>query len=186
MLHDHTIEEVKRHMEVTLKVFEDELKKLSTGRANPAMVEDIHADYYGTKTPIKHMASITSPDASSIVIRPFDKSQVAAIEKAIQEANLGFNPLKAEDMLRIVVPKLSEERRKDLAKIIHHKAEETRVAMRNVRRHLKEELEKRKSDHVLAEDDFHRQIKELDAVTHQYTERVDKLVLDKEKQITTV
>ncbi len=186
MLHDHTIEELKRHMDITIKVFEDELKKLSTGRANPAMVEDIQVEYYGSKMPLKHMANVAAPEANMLTIRPYDKSQVPAIEKAIMEANLGFNPQKADDMVRIVVPRLSEERRKDLVKVLHHKAEETRISLRNIRRHLKEEFDKRKSKHEMSEDDHHRQMKELDSVTHQFTERVDKLMQDKEKQITTV
>ena len=186
MLHDHTIDEVKHHMEISLKVFDDDLKKLSTGRANPVMVEDVQVDYYGSKMPLKHMANVTAPEANIITIRPYDKAQVAAIEKAIIEANMGFNPQKADEMVRIVVPKLSEERRKELVKVLHHKAEETRISLRNIRRHLKEEFEKRKSSHEMSEDDYHRKLKELDTVTHQFSERVDKMLQDKEKQITTV
>ena len=185
-MHDKSIQEMRQHMEKSIRVFEDELKKLSTGRANPAMVEDLHVDYYGTKVPLKHIANISAPEPSLIVIRPYDKGQIAVIEKAILEANLGFNPAKDSEMIRIAVPKLSQERRKELAKIIHHKAEEARVSLRNIRRHLKEEFEKKKDDGELTEDDFHRSQKEMDTITHQYTEKVDHLMADKEKQLTTM
>jgi len=183
---DTTIQELRQHMEKSLKVFEDELKKLRTGRANPAMIEDLHVDYYGTAVVLKHIANITAPDASLLLIRPFDKSQIAAIEKAILEANLGFNPSKDSEVIRITVPKPSEERRKELIKILHQKAEETRVSIRNIRRQLKEFLEKEKAEGTLNEDDFHRAIKEMDNITHQYTEKIDQVMADKEKQITAL
>lgn len=186
MLHDHNIGELKNHMEMSIHVLEDEFKKVSTGRANPAMIEDLEIDYYGAKTPLKHMANVAAPDASMITIRPYDKSQIAAIEKAIIESNLGFNPATADEMIRISVPKLSDERRQELVKLVHHKAEETRIALRNIRRHLKDEYEKQKSNGEMTEDDFHRNLKELDDVTHEFTDRVDKMMHEKETQITTV
>jgi ribosome recycling factor len=186
MLHDHNIDELKHHMELSLGVLEDEFKKVSTGRANPAMVEDLQVDYYGAKTPLKHMANVASPDAGTITIRPFDKSQIEAIEKSIIESNLGFNPATADEMIRITVPRLSDERRKELVKMIHHQGEETKVALRNIRRHLKDEYERLKGTSEMSEDDFHRNMKELDDVTHQFTDRVDKSMNDKEQQLTTV
>ena len=186
MLHDHTIEEMREHMEKSVHVLEDEFKKVSTGRANPGMIEDLEVDYYGATTPLKHMANITAPDGSSISIRPYDKSQIAAIEKAIVESNLGFNPNTAEEMIMISVPKLSEERRKDLVKLIHQKAEESKVAIRNIRRHLKDEFESQKTNGEMSEDDFHRNLKEIDDVTHEITDKVDALMKSKEEQVTTV
>jgi len=183
---DRSLEEMRQHMEKSLKVFEDELKKLRTGRANPAMVEDIHVEYYGTRTPLKHIATITAPEPNLIVIRPYDKSQIQAIEKAILEANLGFNPATDEEMIRIAVPKLSEERRQELVKILHQKGEEAKVAIRNIRRHKKEEFERQKKEGELSEDDFHRAIKEMDKITHEFTEKIDERVALKEKQILEV
>jgi len=183
---DKSLEEMRQHMGKSLKVFEDELRKLRTGRANPAMVEDIPVDYYGTKTPLKHIATITAPEANLIVIRPYDKSQIPAIEKAILEANLGFNPATDEEMIRIAVPRLSEERRRELVKIIHQKGEEAKVAIRNIRRHLKEELERQKHDGQLSEDDFHRALKEMDKITHEFTDRIDQLMAEKEAQVMEV
>lgn len=183
---DKHIVELKAHMDKTIQVFEHELVKLRTGRANPALVEDVKVDYYGTHTPLKHLARITAPEPDLIVIQPFDKSQVHAIEKAIQAANLGFNPLVEGDLLRIKIPRLTEERRKELSKIIREKAEEAKMALRNIRRDVKEKLDKEKKDGTLSEDDHDRLIKELDKVTHEYTLKVDQTAQAKEKQLLTV
>lgn len=185
-MHDRNLQEMRQHMEKSLKVLEDELKKLRTGRANPAMIEDVHVDYYGSKVPLKHIANITAPDAGLLLIRPFDKSQMGTIEKAILEANLGFNPTKDSEMIRIAVPKPSEERRKELIKLIHQRAEEARVSVRNIRRHLKELFEKQKSEGTLSEDDYHRAVKEMDNITQEYTAKIDHLLAEKEKQVTTL
>jgi len=183
---DKSLEEMRGHMEKSLRVFEDELKRLRTGRANPAVVEDLHVDYYGTKTPLKHMATITAPEANLILIRPYDKSQIPAIEKAIFEANLGFNPASDEEVIRIAVPKLSEERRQELVKILHQKGEEAKVAIRNIRRHMKEEFERQKKEGQLSEDDFHRALKEMDNITHEFTDRIDQMMAEKEAQVMEV
>ncbi len=185
-MHDQTIDEMRQHMEKSLHVCEDELKRLRTGRANPAMVEDVHVDYYGTKTPLKHLATITAPEPNLIMIRPYDKSQISAIEKSILGANLGFNPSSDDEVIRITVPKLSEERRKELVKIIHQKAEETKIAMRNIRRHMKEEIERQEDEGEISEDDFHRLLKEIDQIIHEFTEKIDELMAEKEKQVTTI
>ncbi len=183
---DKHIAELKAHMDKTIQVFEHELIKLRTGRANPAMVEDVKVDYYGTHTPLKHLARITAPEPDLLVIQPFDKSQVHAIEKAIQAANLGFNPVVEGDLLRIKIPRLTEERRKELSKIIREKAEEAKVALRNIRRDVKEKLDKEKKDGTLSEDDHDRLMKELDKVTHEYTAKVDAAAQAKEKQLLSV
>jgi ribosome recycling factor len=183
---DKHIAELKTHMDKTIQVFEHELIKLRTGRANPAMVEDVKVEYYGTHTPLKHLARITAPEPDLIVIQPFDKSQVHAIEKAIQAANLGFNPVVEGDLLRIKIPRLTEERRKELSKIIREKAEEAKIALRNIRRDVKEKLDKEKKEGILSEDDHERLIKELDKVTHEYTAKVDAAAQAKEKQLLSV
>ncbi|MCS7197575.1 MAG: ribosome recycling factor [Candidatus Bipolaricaulota bacterium] len=183
---DKHIAELKAHMDKTMQVFEHELMKLRTGRANPAIVEDVKVDYYGTHTPLKHLARITAPEPDLIVIQPFDKSQVHAIEKAIQAANLGLNPIVEGDLLRIKIPRLTEERRKELSKIIHEKAEEAKMALRNIRRDVKEKLDKEKKNGTLSEDDHERLMKELDKVTHEYAAKVDQAAQAKEKQLLTV
>lgn len=183
---DKHIIDLKARMDKTIQVFEHELVKLRTGRANPAMVEDVKVDYYGTHTPLKHLARIAAPEPDLIVIHPFDKTQVHAIEKAIQAANLGFNPTVDGDLLRIKIPRLTEERRKELSKIIHDKAEEAKIALRNIRREIKEQLDKEQKDGKISEDDHDRLMKELDKVTHEYTAKIDQTAQAKEKQLLTV
>lgn len=183
---DEHIAELKARMDKTIQVFEHELVKLRTGRANPAMVEDVKVDYYGTHTPLKHLARITAPEPDMIVIYPFDKTQVHAIEKAIQAANLGFNPTVDGELLRIKVPRLTEERRKELSKVIHDKAEESKVALRNIRREIKEHLDKEQKDGKISEDDHDRVMKEIEKVTHEYTAKIDQTAQTKEKQLLSV
>jgi ribosome recycling factor len=183
---DKHVTELKARMDKTMQVFEHELVKLRTGRANPAMVEDVKVDYYGTHTPLKHLARITAPEPDMIVIHPFDKTQVHAIEKAIQAANLGFNPTVDGELLRIKVPRLTEERRKELSKVIHDRAEESKVALRNIRREIKEHLDKEQKDGKVSEDDHDRVMKEIEKVTHEYTAKIDQTAQAKEKQLMSV
>lgn len=185
-MEDKHIVDLKARMDKTLQVFEHELVKLRTGRANPAMVEDVKVDYYGTHTPLKHLARIAAPEPDLLVIHPFDKTQVHAIEKAIQAANLGVNPTVDGDLLRIKIPRLTEERRKELSKVIHDKAEEAKVALRNIRREIKESLDKEKKDGKISEDDHDRVMKEIDKVTHDYTAKIDQTAQAKEKQLLSV
>lgn len=183
---DESLGEMRQHMEKSVEFFANELKKLRTGRANPALVEDLQVDYYGTKMPLKHIANVTAPEASMIVVRPYDKTQIQAIERAILESDLGLNPSTDNELVRIVVPKLTEERRQELVRYIHQKGEEAKVALRNIRRGLKEEFEKQKDEGDMGEDDFHRALNEIDDTTHEFTEKVDELISEKEQQLTTV
>jgi ribosome recycling factor len=186
IMHVRNIQEMRQHMDKTLKICEEELARLRIGRANPAMVEDVAIDYYGTHTPLKHLAQITAPDANLIVVRPFDGSQLHTVERAIQEANLGFNPVVDKDTLRIAVPKLSQERRQEMVHQLKAKGEESKVALRNNRRHLKEELERQEEAGELSEDDLHRSLREMDKITNEYMVKIDGLIKDKEKQLMTV
>jgi len=183
---DKHIVELKARMDKTIQVFEHELVKLRTGRATPAMIEDVKVDYYGTHTPLKHLARIAAPEPDLLVIHPFDKTQVHAIEKAIQAANLGFNPTVEGELLRIKIPRLTEERRKELSKVIHDKAEESKGALRNIRREIKEHLDKEQKDGTLSEDDHDRIMKEIDKVTHEYTAKIDQMAQAKQKQLLSV
>lgn len=183
---DKHIADLKARMDKTLQVFDHELQKLRTGRANPAMVEDVKVDYYGTHTPLKHLARITAPEPDMLLIQPFDKTQIQAIERAIQAANLGLNPTVDGDLLRIKIPRLTEERRKELSKVIHDKAEEAKVALRNIRREIKEQLDKEQKDGKISEDDHDRVMKELEKVTHDYTAKITQAAQAKEKQLMSV
>jgi ribosome recycling factor len=173
-------------MDKTIKICEEELARLRIGRANPAMVEDVPVNYYGTRTPLKHLAQITAPDANLIVIRPYDGSQIQAVEKAIQEANLGFNPVPDQETIRVSVPKLSQERRNEMVRHIKEKGEESKVALRNIRRHLKEWFEQQEKAGQVSEDELHRSLKEMDKLMEEYISKIDALMKEKEKQAMTI
>ncbi len=183
---DNTLTEMKERMEKSIKVLESELVKMRTGRANPAILEDVKVEYYGTLTPLKHLANIAAPEPDLLVIRPYDKTQIRAMEKGILEANLGLNPQITEDLIRLKIPKLSEERRRELVKLIKERGEEAKVAIRNIRRDTKELLEQMEEKGEISEDDLHHKLQELDKITHEYTQKIDKLMADKEKQLLTV
>ncbi len=183
---DPLLTDAEEHMQKSLHVLEEDLSKISTGRANPAIIEDVSVDYYGAATPLKHMANISAPEADTLLIRPFDAQQKQVIEKAILESNLGFNPSVEDDVVRIKVPMLTAERREQLIKVVHERGEESKVAIRNIRRHTKDDLEKMKNDGELPEDDLHRELSALDDLTHNYCDKVDEHVANKDKQLKTV
>jgi ribosome recycling factor len=183
-------EQVKRemlaHMEQSIKVLKSSLGKVQTGRANPAMVEDVSVDYYGASTPLKQLATIVAPDANLLVVQPYDKTQMASFEKAILAADLGLNPANDGKVIRIKIPKLSEERRKDLTRVIKTKGEETKVALRNIRRDANEKLEQMKDAGDVSEDDYHRYREKNDKAIHDYSKKVDDLVAEKSEQLQTI
>ena len=183
-------EQVKRkmlsHMEQSIKVLKSGLGKVQTGRANPAMVEDVSVDYYGASTPLKQLATIVAPDANLLVVQPYDKTQMASFEKAILAADLGLNPANDGKVIRIKIPKLSEERRRELTRVIKTKGEETKIALRNIRRDANEKLDQMKDNGDISEDDYHRYREKNDKAIHDYSKRVDDLVAEKSKQLQTI
>lgn len=183
-------EEVRRemldHMESSIDVLKSSLTKVQTGRANPAMVEDVVVDYYGAMTPLKQLANIAAPDPNLLVIQPYDKTQMAAVERAILAADLGLNPSNDGHVIRVKVPKLSEERRKELTKIIKTRGEEAKIALRNVRRDANDKLDQMKSAGEISEDVHRGQREKNDDAIHEYTQKVDALIEEKGKQIQTV
>ncbi len=180
------LKQARGHMARTLDVLHGELAKIHTGRANPALVEGVVVDYYGTPTPLRHIAHVVAPDPDLIMIRPFDRSQLPAIEKAILAADLGLNPQNDGQVVRIKVPRLSEERRQELVKLVGKKAEEARIALRNVRREVREKLEVEKKDGRMSEDDHHRLQKALDDLTAEHVKRVDELAEKKAQEMRTL
>lgn len=178
--------EMNKHMEQTLEVLKSALSKIQTGRANPAMIEDITIDYYGAVTPLKQMATIAAPDANLFVVQPYDKTQIGAVEKAILAADLGLNPTNDGKVVRIKVPKLSEERRAELTKIIKAKGEEAKVALRNVRRDANDKLERMKDDGDISEDEYHRYRDKTDEAVRDYSRKIDALIAEKDKQLQVI
>ena len=183
-------EEIRRemleHMDRSIEVLKDNLGKVQTGRANPTMIADVLVDYYETPTPLKQLATIVAPDPNLLVIQPYDKTQMEAVEKAVQGADLGLNPLNDGKVIRIQIPKLSEERRQELVRIIKAKGEEAKVALRNVRRDANEKLEKMKTNGEISEDVYHRHHDKNDEAIHEYTKKVDDLVEKKGEQLRTI
>ena len=178
--------EAEEKMEKAVAVAKDDLATLRTGRANPGMFNHINIDYYGSQTPLNQLASIAVPEARMMVIKPYDTAQLAAMEKAIRNSDLGVNPTNDGTIIRVIVPQLSEERRRDLVKVAHHKGEDARIAIRSVRRKAKETLERLIKDGESGEDDVRRAEKELEQVTGRYVHQVDDLVKHKEAELLEV
>ncbi|MEN8041446.1 MAG: ribosome recycling factor [Actinomycetota bacterium] len=155
---------------------------IRTGRANPGLLSRVTVDYYGTETPLQQLASFTVPEARMLVVQPFDKSSIPAIERGIQEADLGLNPSNDGNIIRLAFPTLTEERRKELIRFVHSLAEEGKIAVRNVRRHCKDRIE----DEDVSEDDIHRAEKELQGLTDKHTESIDGAVAKKEEELLEV
>lgn len=180
------LRETRAHMARTLEVLKGELGKIHTGRANPALVETIVVDYYGTPTPLKHVANVVTPDPDTILVRPFDRTQIPAIEKAVRAAELGLNPQSDGQTLRIKVPRLSEERRTELVKLVGKRAEEAKVALRNIRREAREKLDQEKKNGRISEDALFKWREELDALTAEHTKKVDELTEKKVQEMRTL
>jgi len=183
---EETLFEAEEKMEKAVAVAKDELATIRTGRANPAMFSGITIDYYNTPTPLIEIASINVPEARMVIIKPYDPSQLGKMEKAIRNSDLGVNPTNDGTIIRVVVPHLSEERRRELVKVAHHKGEEARVAIRNIRRRAKEELERMIKDGDSGEDDVRRAEKELEHLTAKYVHQADDLVKHKESELLEV
>ncbi len=161
-----------------------EFATVRTGRANPALLHRVTVDYYGTQTPLQQLAGFSVPDARMLVVSPYDRTSITAIEKAIQAADLGLNPSNDGNIIRLSFPSLTEERRKELIKLVRHLAEEGRIAIRNVRRHTKDALEALEGD--VSEDDVRRAEKHLQDLTDEHVKRLDDLVLRKEEELLEV
>ena len=161
-----------------------EFSTIRTGRANPAILHRVQVDYYGSPTPLQQLASFSVPEPRLLVVQPFDKNSMAEIERAIQSADLGLNPSNDGNVIRLAFPLLTEERRRDLIRVVRNLAEEGRIAIRNVRRHSKDDIESLEGD--VSEDDVHRGEKELQEITDQHVARLDGLLAHKEEELLEV
>ena len=161
-----------------------EFSTVRTGRANPQLLQRITVDCYGSPTPLQQLASISVPEPRMLVVHPFDKATISDIERAIQMAELGLNPSNDGSVIRIAFPTLTEERRKELIRVVKHMAEEGRVAVRNVRRHAKSEMEELHGE--ISDDDIHRGEDDLQKLTDRYVEKIDQLITNKEAELLEV
>ncbi|HET7308881.1 MAG TPA: ribosome recycling factor, partial [Actinomycetota bacterium] len=163
-----------------------ELSGVRTGRATPALLQRVVVDYYGTPVPIQQLASFSVPEPRTLVISPFDRNAIAAMEKAIMGSDLGITPGNDGTVIRLSFPPLTEERRKELIKLVHHRGEEGRVAVRNIRRHSKEELERLERDGGISEDDLVRSEKELQKLTDKHISDIDEVVAHKDAELKEI
>lgn len=180
------MKETKSKMEKTLENTKEDLNTIRTGRARPSLVSNIKANNYGVATPIEQMAKVLAPEPRQIVIEPWDKSNIETIEKAIMKENLGLTCNNDGNVIRINIPKLTEERRKELAKILHEKAEKGRIAIRAIRRESNEELELLEAESEISEDNMHRGLENIQEITDEYINKLDNLVNKKEEEIMEV
>ena len=178
--------ETQSKMQQAVDHAREDLSTIRTGRAHPAMFSRLNADYYGAPTPLQQLATFNSPDPRTMLITPFDRSAIAAIEKAIREADLGVNPSNDGNAIRVVMPQLTEERRKEYIKMAKTKAEEGRIAVRNVRRASNDVVKKQEKDKEISEDEMTRLEKELDQVTRKYVEQIDELLKSKESELLEI
>ncbi len=163
-----------------------EFASVRTGRASPALVEKLRVEYYGTEVPLQQLAGFNVPEARLLVVVPYDKSSIKDIERAIQNSDLGINPANDGQVIRLAFPPLTEERRKDLVKVVKHKAEEARVAVRNVRRTGRHELEGFEKDGDISIDELERAEKELDRMAHDHVAEIDRILQQKEQELLEV
>lgn len=183
---DETLFDAEEKMEKAVSVARDDLASIRTGRANPGMFNRINIDYYGAMTPITQLASVNVPEARMVVIKPYEASMLRQIEDAIRNSDLGVNPGNDGSIIRVSIPQLTEERRRDLVKQAKSKGEDAKVSVRNIRRKAMEELSRIKKDGDAGEDEVTRAEKDLDKSTQQYTAQIDDLVKHKEGELLEV
>ncbi len=177
---------IQEKMEKTLSVLKHELSTLKAGRANPSLLDRITVEYYGAPTPLNQLANIAAPEPRVLTISPWDAKSIPVIEKAILKSDLGINPSNDGKMIRLVIPQLTEERRKDLVKVVKKLGEESKVAIRNIRRDANEHLKKLKKDGDITEDDLKKSEENIQKITDKFIKEADKAVEVKEKEILEV
>jgi ribosome recycling factor len=176
----------EQKMQKSIETLKTDLAKVRTGRAHVGILDHVMVDYYGTPTQITQVANLTLLDARTIGVQPWEKKMIAAIEKAIRESDLGLNPATVGDLIRVPTPALTEERRKEMVKLVRSEAEDSKIAIRNIRRDANETLKKLLKDKAISEDDERRTQDEVQKLTDKFVAEVDKLVVEKEKDVMTV
>ncbi len=180
------LEEAEEKMSNSLEATQREFSRIRTGKASPVLLDGIKVEYYGSQMPVRQVANVSAPEPRLLVVQPWDRSALPAIEKAINKSGLGLNPMNDGVVIRLPIPPLTEERRQTLVKMVRHLAEEGRISIRNARRQEVEELRKLQKGGDIPEDDLHKGIDKLQKVTDDYVEQMDKLLKDKENEIMEV
>ena len=183
---DTALKEAEKKMQKAIEVAREEFGGVRTGRASPQLLQRLTVDYYGSQTPLQQLASFSVPEPRLLVIHPYDRNAMSSIEKAIMTSDLGLNPSNDGTVIRLNFPPLTEERRKELIKVVRERAEEARVSVRNIRRHTKDEIEKDIKAGKVSEDDGHRAEKELQKLTDKYVAEIDQMLERKEHELTEV
>jgi ribosome recycling factor len=181
-----SVKEAKDLMESALAALKREFATVRTGKATPALLDLVRVEAYGSKMPLNQVATVNAPEASVLVIQPFDRSILSDVERAIRMADLGLNPLNDGKVIRIPIPPLTEERRREYARMLHKMAEEGRVSVRQARRTANDGIKQKIKDHQLGEDEGHRQLDEIQKMTDQYITKVDELLKHKEQEVMAV
>jgi ribosome recycling factor len=183
---DEIIKDAEARMGKSIDSLHTELTKIRTGRAHPSLLDQIHVDYYGTGTPIKQVANVSVEDSRTLVVTPWEKDMVAKVEKAIMGSDLGLNPATAGTVIRIPMPPLTEERRKDLVKVVKHEAEQARVAIRNIRRDANSDFKDLLKEKEISEDEERKAEENIQKLTDTYVGKIDKVLADKEAELMEV
>lgn len=186
MMSDEVIKDCRDKMKGAVDAFSKQLATVRAGRANPAILDTVYVEYYGAQTPLNQLANISAPEARLLVITPFDKSAIGDMEKAIQKADLGLTPNNDGKLIRINIPALTEERRKELVKITRKYAEEARVQVRNIRREANDQLKKLEKDSVITEDELRSYTDDVQKETDKHIDQIDQMLEAKEKEMTEV
>jgi ribosome recycling factor len=183
---DETLLEADDKMNKAIEVAKEDFATIRTGRANPGMFSRLTVDYYGSPTPLQQLASFHNPEARTMLITPYDKTATAAIEKALRDSDLGINPTNDGNLIRVALPELTEDRRKEYIKLARHKGEDARISIRNIRRKAKEELDRISKDGEAGEDEVIRAEKELEAYTKKHVDSIDEMLRRKEAELLEV
>lgn len=181
-----SLKEARSRMSDAIDALRREFATVRTGKATPALLDTVKVEAYGSKMPLNQVASVHTPDATLLVVQPFDKSLLGEIEKGIQVADLGLNPSNDGNVVRVPIPPLTEERRKEFVKLLHKMAEEAKVSVRHARKTARDDIQQRMKDHEVGEDDGHRQLDEVEKVTHEFTDQIDELLKRKEHEVMAI
>jgi len=177
------LSDTKESMNSAIEHLQHELAGIRTGKANPALLDSIRVDYYGQKVPLNQVASVAAPDPQLITIQPWDKGVIGNIEKAILASELGLNPQNDGTIIRLPIPQLTQERRKELVKLVKRVGEDAKISLRNIRRHANEEVKKLEKSHDISEDEMHTKQEEIQKLTDKFVEDIDEIISSKEKEI---
>lgn len=183
---NQVMNETKERMEKAVTAYQRELATVRAGRANPSLLDKVTVEYYGAQTPLNQLSSITVPEARMLIITPYDKTAIGDIEKAIQKADLGVTPTNDGSIIRITIPPLTEERRKELVKLVKKYSEDAKVAVRNIRRDANDDLKKLEKNGEMTEDELRSSTEDVQKLTDEYVSKIDEITKDKEKEIMEV